>query len=234
MSPGTSATTRITKAKRDSHALRHYITPTKKQPNIATVDGVTVKNQIYLVIVPFIPVSSPIDNANWLHALEIENDLPKGSVNLARWIKPKEKRTPQQRVVHLMLQLNDPHPANKIIKEGLYTDHAKLQTHAEQPPPPQQTPIPHHWNSGPNRHQRTLLSSIILKSDTVMAPTWELTTHPDLLHQHTAKSPPRPATPSNEPKQQHYIQWPIVVAIPIVIIITANTITTVFTPIPHP
>ncbi|KIJ11279.1 hypothetical protein PAXINDRAFT_15817 [Paxillus involutus ATCC 200175] len=51
-----------------------------------------MKNRIHSVIVPFIPISSPVDNTNWLRALELENNLPDNSISLAKWVKPKNKR----------------------------------------------------------------------------------------------------------------------------------------------
>ncbi|KIK90502.1 hypothetical protein PAXRUDRAFT_35297 [Paxillus rubicundulus Ve08.2h10] len=45
---------------------------------------VEMKNRIHSVIVPFVPISSPVDNTNWLRALELENDLPDNSISLVK------------------------------------------------------------------------------------------------------------------------------------------------------
>ncbi|KIJ06410.1 hypothetical protein PAXINDRAFT_158739 [Paxillus involutus ATCC 200175] len=82
-----------------------------------------MKNRVHSVIVPFVPISSPIEDTNWLRALELENNLPDDSINLAKWVKPKNKRAQNQRVAHVVLHFNDPHPANKVLKEALDARH---------------------------------------------------------------------------------------------------------------
>ncbi|KIK81437.1 hypothetical protein PAXRUDRAFT_35874 [Paxillus rubicundulus Ve08.2h10] len=52
---------------------------------------VEMKYHTYTVIVPFIPISTPIEDTNWRRALEMENNLTENSVILTKWIKPKHK-----------------------------------------------------------------------------------------------------------------------------------------------
>ncbi|KAF8833014.1 hypothetical protein BDN67DRAFT_875952, partial [Paxillus ammoniavirescens] len=45
------------------------------------------------------------------------------------------KQAPNQRVAHVLLQFNDPHPANKILKDGLYVFKEKLCLHKHKKEP---------------------------------------------------------------------------------------------------
>ncbi|KAF9232061.1 hypothetical protein BU15DRAFT_55439, partial [Melanogaster broomeanus] len=68
-------------------------------------------------IIPFLPVSSLIQDHNWLRAIEMENGLSEDNIVYARWIKPIKKRAPGQRVAHTIFQLSNPQPANLLIRD---------------------------------------------------------------------------------------------------------------------
>ncbi|KAG2751708.1 hypothetical protein P692DRAFT_20704194, partial [Suillus brevipes Sb2] len=53
----------------------------------------TIKERRFSIIVPFLPVSSNIDNADWLREVEKENEMSTGSIETANWIKPKNRRS---------------------------------------------------------------------------------------------------------------------------------------------
>lgn len=56
-----------------------------------------IKEQSYTILVPFLSISSPLDDPTWLHTIELENDICPGSLVSARWIKVIAKQNPNQR-----------------------------------------------------------------------------------------------------------------------------------------
>ncbi|KAF9232847.1 hypothetical protein BU15DRAFT_31590, partial [Melanogaster broomeanus] len=71
-----------------------------------------IKDRLYPILVPFLPTSSQIYDDDWLRAIETENSLPANTIRTTRWIKPIERRAPNQRVAHAIFQLNSPQTAN--------------------------------------------------------------------------------------------------------------------------
>ncbi|KAG1731532.1 hypothetical protein EDD22DRAFT_852872 [Suillus occidentalis] len=86
----------------------------------------TIKERRFSVIVPFLSVSSNIDNADWLRAVEKENEMPTGSIETANWIKPKNRRSSDQRVAHAIFHFTGPTAANNTLRDGIYIGQEKL------------------------------------------------------------------------------------------------------------
>ncbi|KAG2130400.1 hypothetical protein DEU56DRAFT_715602, partial [Suillus clintonianus] len=59
-----------------------------------------IKNRTFPIIVPFLPVTAPIDSHDWIREVETENDMSPNSIEYVKWIKPKERRDTNQRVAH--------------------------------------------------------------------------------------------------------------------------------------
>ncbi|KIK76815.1 hypothetical protein PAXRUDRAFT_36870 [Paxillus rubicundulus Ve08.2h10] len=55
-----------------------------------------IKEPLFPILVPFLPISSPVETLDWLCMVELENNLPAGSVNSARWVKPVIHRAQNQ------------------------------------------------------------------------------------------------------------------------------------------
>ncbi|KAG2118594.1 hypothetical protein DEU56DRAFT_691331, partial [Suillus clintonianus] len=85
-----------------------------------------IKNRTFPIIVPFLPVSSPIDNREWINEVETENDMPPNSIEYIRWIKPKDRRDPNQRVAHAVFHYVNPKIANINLRDGIYIGKEKL------------------------------------------------------------------------------------------------------------
>ncbi|KIK78277.1 hypothetical protein PAXRUDRAFT_164420 [Paxillus rubicundulus Ve08.2h10] len=98
--------------------LRHE--DNKKKFIDALGKPVSIKNCLFPVLIPFLPVSSPIETDNWLKSVELENHILTGSIRSARWVKPVLRRAPNQRVAHTILQMTTPQAANTIIRDGVY------------------------------------------------------------------------------------------------------------------
>ncbi|KAG2105796.1 uncharacterized protein F5147DRAFT_775116 [Suillus discolor] len=55
---------------------------------------VFIKEHRFTIIIPFLPITSDIEDAEWQCAAEEENNLPTGSIEAVGWIKPRIWRSP--------------------------------------------------------------------------------------------------------------------------------------------
>ncbi|KAF8419234.1 hypothetical protein L210DRAFT_3655331 [Boletus edulis BED1] len=94
-----------------------------------------IRERSYVLLVPFLPITSPLDDPQWLRALEMENNLREDSLASARWIKRKACRNPNQRVAHAIFTFSEPKAANTLIRDGLYICKEKLHPHKEKREP---------------------------------------------------------------------------------------------------
>jgi hypothetical protein len=79
----------------------------------------TISNRSYPILVPRIPITfNPADD-NHLREVEETNDLPAGTIEKARWIKPEQRRAIGQRAAHAIFTLKDITEANRCIRDGL-------------------------------------------------------------------------------------------------------------------
>ncbi|KAG2153542.1 uncharacterized protein EDB93DRAFT_1082363, partial [Suillus bovinus] len=87
---------------------------------------ISIKTRRFSIIVPFLSVTSDIENGPWLRAIETENYLLAGSIEAAGWIKPKNQRSTDQRVAHAIFHFTDPTVANTTLQDGIYINQEKL------------------------------------------------------------------------------------------------------------
>ena len=79
----------------------------------------SIRPRPFKVVAEFVPVGfNPQVEAHW-RQVEESTGVPKGAIVDARWIKPIEKRHKQQRFAHLLVTVNHPGVANKLIRAGL-------------------------------------------------------------------------------------------------------------------
>ena len=72
--------------------------PSRKESFLKKLDGkAQVKNRLFNVVVPFIPVLTDLTNPDILQKIEQENRLPEESVNGIKWIKDPARRSFKQR-----------------------------------------------------------------------------------------------------------------------------------------
>ncbi|KAN0086065.1 hypothetical protein V8E55_007199 [Tylopilus felleus] len=57
---------------------------------------------------------------------QIDNNLPEGLLDSTRWIKPIEKRSPNQHVAHAVFSFTDPDAANLCLRDGVVIDKEKF------------------------------------------------------------------------------------------------------------
>ena len=85
----------------------------KFRPNI------TLTTKPFPVLIEYVPICFNTDDPSHLRDIKHKNALPTGAVKSARWIKPIERRSPQQWRAHLTLEIAKPGDANQAIREGL-------------------------------------------------------------------------------------------------------------------
>ncbi|KAG2135340.1 hypothetical protein DEU56DRAFT_737978, partial [Suillus clintonianus] len=95
----------------------------------------SIKERRFSIIVPFLQTSSEIEDPDWLRLVEEENDLSKGAIESAQWIKPRLRRAPNQRVAHAILHFTDSNAANVALRDGLYINKEKLHPRKDKKEP---------------------------------------------------------------------------------------------------
>ncbi|KAG2153438.1 uncharacterized protein EDB93DRAFT_1270994 [Suillus bovinus] len=96
--------------------------------NIANAlnNAVTIKDRCFSIIVPFLSVTSRVEDSAWLRTVEEENGLTPGVIESVNWIKPLQRRAVNQRVAHTIFHFTQPNMANKILRDGIYVGQEKL------------------------------------------------------------------------------------------------------------
>ncbi len=80
----------------------------------------TIKQHLYTLLVPRIPITFDPASEGQLREIEENNDLPTGTLVKARWIKPISRRNPEQRAAHAAFTFKDVNITNFCIRDGLY------------------------------------------------------------------------------------------------------------------
>jgi len=88
--------------------------------------NVQVKDRMYNLLIPFVPITTRTDNKATLRNIERTNNIPTNSIIQMKWIKDPHWHKVNQRVAHMLMSLNTPQAANKLIEQGLYHDHGRL------------------------------------------------------------------------------------------------------------
>jgi len=110
--------------------------PTRKVTFLKKLDGkARVKDRLFNMVVPFVPVLTDLTDLDILRKIEQENRFPAESVSAIKWIKDPACRSLKQRVAHVLLSLTSPQAANKLISTGLYLNHSKLCAHKDKKEP---------------------------------------------------------------------------------------------------
>lgn len=86
---------------------------------VALADDASIAKRTFSMLVPRIPLTFDPTEDSHLREIEECNELPKGTIIKARWIKPINRRTPEQRAAHAIFALKDPKLANICIRDGL-------------------------------------------------------------------------------------------------------------------
>ena len=80
---------------------------------------VSLATKPFSTIAEYVPICLTVDDPHTLRELEKANELPVGAVRLIRWIKPIERRAPNQCTAHAIIDFFRPGDTNIAIKNGL-------------------------------------------------------------------------------------------------------------------
>ncbi|KAF8260940.1 hypothetical protein EI94DRAFT_1517802, partial [Lactarius quietus] len=80
----------------------------------------------YSILVPCIPITFDVSSETNLREVEECNDLLAGMITKARWIKPENRRSREQRAAHAIFTLRDARTANLCIRDGMYISGLKI------------------------------------------------------------------------------------------------------------
>ena len=110
--------------------------PIRKQILTQSLGGnACIKDRLYNLLVPFVPITGNINNEHMLRDIEKTNDIPANSITQMHWIKDPQKRGRNQCVAHTQMSLNSPKAANKLIRDSMYFDFGILRPYKDKKEP---------------------------------------------------------------------------------------------------
>lgn len=80
----------------------------------------SITRRVYSILVPRIPLTFDPTVEEHLREIEECNNLPAGSIQKARWIKPENRRFPGQQAAHAIFAIKDANTANMCLRDGLH------------------------------------------------------------------------------------------------------------------
>ena len=79
----------------------------------------TITQRVFPILAPRIPLTFNPSNGEHLREIEECNNLPTGTIEKARWIKPAYRRAPGQMAAHAIISIKDSTVANACIRDGI-------------------------------------------------------------------------------------------------------------------
>jgi len=93
--------------------------------------SVHIKDRTFNLLVPFVPITTKVDDKHMLREIEKTNNIPSNSITQMKWIKDPQRQGRNQRVAHTLMSLNNPKAANKLICDGTYLDYGRLHPYKD-------------------------------------------------------------------------------------------------------
>jgi hypothetical protein len=82
-------------------------------------EGSHIRERTYNLIAPSVPVSFEPEKGESLRKIEEANGLEKNTISKAKWIKPIERRRPDQAYAYAIITLYSADHANTLIRDGI-------------------------------------------------------------------------------------------------------------------
>ncbi|KAH7903837.1 hypothetical protein BJ138DRAFT_971929, partial [Hygrophoropsis aurantiaca] len=98
--------------------------------------GAVIKGRNLQVIAEGVPISLNPDSEQSLTEIAEKSGLDEFSITKARWIKPLQRRSPQQKNAHIILTFSSKEAANKAIRQGLNIEGKRVFARKLLPEPP--------------------------------------------------------------------------------------------------
>ncbi|KAJ7187279.1 hypothetical protein C8R46DRAFT_827697, partial [Mycena filopes] len=73
------------------------------------------------MVAEMVPIELPIESPGTWRVVEAESGLKAGDIVAAKWLKLPSRRSPNQRVAHVVLELKSPEAANHLIDNGIFS-----------------------------------------------------------------------------------------------------------------
>ena len=87
---------------------------------IGIAPDTSITKRVYSILVPCVPLTfNPLDDQH-LREVKESNNLPAGTIDKARWIKPAYRRALGQMAAHAIFTLKDVDITNTCIRDSLY------------------------------------------------------------------------------------------------------------------
>ncbi|CAK5279174.1 unnamed protein product [Mycena citricolor] len=80
----------------------------------------------HMVIIQFVPVTFDPESTDELRDIETNNGLPPNAIGHARYVKPRERHSPNQRFAHVIMGTDTKDQANRILKHGICIEGKKV------------------------------------------------------------------------------------------------------------
>ncbi|KAJ7062844.1 hypothetical protein C8F01DRAFT_985866, partial [Mycena amicta] len=80
------------------------------------------KERLYNTIGEFVPKTFEPKNDQVLRSIEQDNNLPDGSISVAKYLKPIDRHKSTQKVAHVVLGFDRPSTANKFLRHGIFVE----------------------------------------------------------------------------------------------------------------
>ncbi|KAJ7031420.1 hypothetical protein C8F04DRAFT_960378, partial [Mycena alexandri] len=94
---------------------------------LAEMGGTSVyKQRLYNVKVQYVPVSFDPESQGARRLVDDDNNFPRGALAKGRWLKPPQQRHSQQRVAHAVLGFEEATVANRVIRDGVFIEGARV------------------------------------------------------------------------------------------------------------
>jgi hypothetical protein len=86
-----------------------------------------IRQHQFTILVPRVPLTFDPAIESHLREVEENNDMPARTLCRARWIKPVNRRSPEQRAAHAAFTLRDINITNAFIRDGIYVCGMRLR-----------------------------------------------------------------------------------------------------------
>lgn len=88
---------------------------------VAALDpGAKMRSRLFPTIAQFVPISFGPENQSEIEEVEDNNKMARGSIGVARWIKPVNRRQTHQSMAHLAIRYTSPEAANYALLNGIF------------------------------------------------------------------------------------------------------------------
>lgn len=90
-------------------------------------EGSHIKERAYNLIVPHVPIVFEPKKVELLREVEEANEMGKNSIRRVKWIKPENRRRPDQTHAYAIFSITSVDDANRLIRDGLIINGAKVR-----------------------------------------------------------------------------------------------------------